>query len=96
MRLPVQDNAQRPPKIMLMGYPILAPHELLALMYERSRAEFDKFVLGPNPLSAFWQHLRPDDPRMLGHPVKQIGDYQNKVVPLRIHGDGVPIGKAKT
>ena len=32
---------------------------------------------------------------MLGHPVKQIGDYQNKVVPLRIHGDGVPIGKAK-
>ena len=40
--------------------------------------------------------IRDDDQRLLGHPAGRLDrDARCKVVPMRLHGDGVPIGKKK-
>ena len=51
------------------------------------------FILGPKPLSAFWANIPDSSPQYTGHPAKPI-HVKDKLIPLRLHGDGVPIGKA--
>ena len=51
-------------------------------------------VLGPSPLHQFWDQMAPDHPLLHGHPILRIPNYNNRVAPLRIHGDAVPIGTA--
>ena len=47
----------------------------------------------PNPLAKFWDHIGESDTRLAGHPLRFIPDYKNKVVPLRLHGDGMPAAR---
>eukprot|EP00974_Lingulodinium_polyedra_P102564 9931994-Lingulodinium_polyedra.AAC.1 len=68
----------------------------MSSMYEHNRPEFDKYVCGPSPLSDFWNHLDESHPWMLTHPVRLVPNYRNCAVPLRLHGDGVPIGKGQS
>ena len=75
-----------------LRYPVMLPHEFLAVMYLQHRSKFDAFILGPQPLSECWGHIPADSPQYVGHPAKHI-EPKDQLVPLRLHGDGVPIGK---
>ena len=74
-----------------LRYPVMLP---LAVMYLQHRSEFDAFILGSQPLSEIWEHIPADSPQYVGHPAKHI-EPKDQLVPLRLHGDGVPIGKGK-
>ena len=39
-------------------------------------------------------HIPADSPQYVEHPAKHI-EPKDQLVPLRLHGDGVPIGKGK-
>jgi len=93
-KVPLMDVAKKPPKMSEYPYPIMLPHEFLSVMYEHHRWEFDTFIQGPKPLSAFWSNIPDSSPQYTGHPAKHISD-KDRLIPLRLHGDGVPIGKAK-
>eukprot|EP00974_Lingulodinium_polyedra_P103470 10018829-Lingulodinium_polyedra.AAC.1 len=51
------------------------------------------YVVGPEPLDSFWSGMPDNDPRTIGHPAFRNRGYENRLIPLRIHGDKVPIGK---
>jgi hypothetical protein len=93
--LPIWDAAARPPSAKAIDYPFLLPHEVLADMYENFRMEFERFWLGPEALERFWDSIPDNDPRMIGHPVSRTAGYRQRAIPLRLHGDGVPVGKAR-
>ena len=93
--LPLKVENTKPEQTIDAPYPILFPHELLANMYLEHREEFDKYCLGDMALADFWSCFNESDPRLAGHPLCSVPDYQNKVVPLRLHGDGVPVAKRR-
>ena len=95
VKLTVWNKAARPPACAEVNWPILLPHELLASLYSGYKDEFDKFWLGSAPLASWWGHVPDDDPRLQGHPVRRLDNFRNRVIPIRLHGDGVPVGKAK-
>ena len=45
-------------------------------------------------MSEFRWHVPADSPEYVKHPAKHI-EPKDQLVPLRLHGDGVPIGKGK-
>ena len=73
----------------------MLPHELLAFMYSKKRSEFNDFIIGSGSPSNFWTEVPLTDPRYVGHPAKAVRQKE-MLIPLRIHGDGVPVGKGKT
>ena len=70
----------------------MLPHEFLAAMWEFNRGEFKKCCLGTAPLSNFWDNVERDSLQLAGHPLLGMHDFVQKAIPLRMHGDGVPIG----
>ena len=76
-------------------YPVMLPHELLASIYTAYPNKFQTYIVGPRPLRDFWTRIDADDPRIRAHPVLRVERYADRAIPLRLHGDGVPIGKAK-
>ena len=93
-KVPLIDVAKTPRKMSEYPYPIMLPHEFLSVMYEHHRWEFNTFIQGPKPLSAFWSNIPDSSPQYTGHPAKHI-DNKDKLIPLRLHGDGVPTGQAQ-
>ena len=74
-----------------LKFTMLLPHELFATMFKSYNEFFRRCVCsGSDELVKFWND-------MAGHPalndnvVLDIDDYKNKVVPLGLHGDGVPV-----
>ena len=79
----------------VVDFPILLPHELIASIYERYPEEFELRISGrPGKVEAFWNEMRDNDPRIFQHPIVHQADYDRFCIPLRLHGDGVPFGKA--
>ena len=98
VKLPMKSpNAQgrNQPGIVEQSWPIMLPHELIACMYVDYPQEFAKYILGPQPLADFWAGMRHDDPRLRSHPVTRVENFRERAVPMKLHGDGVPVGKAK-
>ena len=94
-KVPMHDPTMHPPQIVEYDYPISFLHEWLAALYEHYPAQFNAHIVGgQGAVSAFWAGMRPDDPRLFNHPVTQVPGYQHKCIPLRIHGDAAPYGKA--
>ena len=93
--LPLWDAASHPPARVTRNYGVALPHELIACLFSDFRPFFDKYILGEEPLEAFWSHIPEDDVRLLGHPVTMAADWRSRAIPLRLHGDAVPVGKAK-
>eukprot|EP00969_Alexandrium_andersonii_P259417 11471375-Alexandrium_andersonii.AAC.1 len=76
-------------------FPILLPHELMAAMHSKYPIAFQDYVLGEdNAIAEFWASVKPNDPRLIDHPVVNTPGYESLTVPLRLHGDGVPFGRA--
>ena len=93
--LTLWNAASRPPSAEPVQWPFLLRHEILAYMFENFRGGFDNHFVGPAPLSNFWDSVPVNDPRLTGHPVRGTLDYRQRAIPLRLHGDGVPVGKAR-
>ena len=83
------------PGLVEAKYPIMLPHELLASLWTHYPNYFKRYVLGEEPLQNFWEHVPVDGPWLRGHPVRRIKDFTKWAIPLRLHGDGVPVAKAK-
>ena len=97
IELPLWETRARPAPTKIMSpYPILLPHELFAMMHSKAPGEFQEFVVGRGSLLDFWQGIPAGDPRLVGHPVGRRSDDEKALtIPVRLHGDGVPIGKGK-
>ena len=96
IEVPMRDVKKRPPAVVPVGCPVMMPHEWLAAMWARSRSEFNDYILGGAGSSpaGFWEHVRAADPRLSCHPAKHV-EPKRMLIPLRVHGDGVPVGKGK-
>ena len=94
-KLLLRDGSTRPPTQVEQEYPILFPHEFLSNMHDNHFSEFQKYCVGSEPLAAFWNEIPATDNRLIGHPVRHIPNYQDTVIPLRLHGDGVPIARTR-
>jgi hypothetical protein len=68
---------------------ILFPHVWFATLGERHHAAFQTVLVGSSDPAAYWRSLRgwPGFPDALNQP----GVDTSKVIPLAIHGDGVPV-----
>ena len=70
---------------------ILLPHELFAHMWDKERAAFHQLLLGGDgQLQRFWASMA-GSPQFQEHPIHRVENFQDKAIPLSIHGDGVPI-----
>ena len=64
-------------------------------MYEHHRAHFDRLNRGSKPRAAVWKNMPDGYVRFAGHPTIRRANWRDRVKPLRLHGDGVPVGKAR-
>eukprot|EP00969_Alexandrium_andersonii_P345620 15276717-Alexandrium_andersonii.AAC.1 len=70
---------------------MLLPHVLFSLLFHNYPAAFKARVCpGPDKLKHFWSEMR-GHPQLENHPMLDIDGYDTKVIPLSLHGDGVPI-----
>ena len=94
--LPAWDERPKPrPRQIECNFPFMLPHEMLSFLYSEFRDEFNKRFLGTQPLAQFWNNISTDDPRLQGHPMHNVQGWRDVFIPLRIHGDAVPVGKSK-
>ena len=81
-----------PQKGVERDYPILFPHMFMYGMYHDFSSESDKFVVGTGQ---FRTNIPWSDPCPEGHPLSRKHGGRDCAIPLRRHGGGVPIAKAK-
>ena len=62
---------------------MLLPHQLFVASLWRDYPETWRSSVLPDERSGFSQ--------MESHPIRDVADYKSKVVPLAVHGDGVPV-----
>ena len=92
--LPMWDAKAKPPKVVVNKFPFMLPHELLAALFENQPAKFQRYFLGSRPLEEFWAIVGPQSLQLNGHPVKDHPNFRSRAIPLKLHGDGVPVGKS--
>ena len=93
---PLRDVSLRPGKFAQTGvfkYPVMMPHELMHCLFTSHRHVFDRYILGSCSPSEFWSNVPEEDDRFVGHPAKRLA--KDMLIPLRLHGDGVPVGKVQ-
>ena len=76
---------------------VYLPHEVFASIYTNYPAAFRKiFASDKEECEHFWTAVE-DHPALVGHPIKDVPNWQSKTVPLSLHGDGTPIaGRGKS
>jgi hypothetical protein len=57
------------------------------VMHKEYPVVWEKLLRGCGP-HFFWDQAPPDDPRLAGHPVRDMEGYRERAVPLVLHGDG--------
>ena len=76
---------------------MLLPHELFSVIYHSYKAVWSKTVApSVDTVKKFWHAVRLH-PQMQDHPMKAKPSWNERTVPIAVHGDGVPIvgvGKA--
>lgn len=85
-----------------ISVPCMAPHLVVAHLYEHHRWRFDELLFGgpfkEADLLSFWKSVvERKDPRIIKHPMALRPDWAKKAIPISIHGDAVPcvsVGKA--
>jgi hypothetical protein len=71
--------------------PMLLPHVLFAAIYEHYPLMFDKIIYGSlGTCRKFWQAVK-GSPHFDSHPVRHRAGFEDKCIPLKIHGDGTPV-----
>ena len=70
---------------------MLLPHQLFASLWRDYPETWRSSVLpDEQTLHRFWSAV-DSHPQMESHPIRDVADYKSKVVPLAVHGDGVPV-----
>ena len=69
---------------------VLLPSEVLCWMWARKRERFMD-MLGAG-LREFWSQVRPDDPKLVGHPMCGREGWQDYAIPLVLHCNSVQYG----
>ena len=68
---------------------ILLPHEMFSALYEISEA-WTRSIFFESKLKLFWKGFQ-GHPALTNHPILKVPSYQNKVIPVALHGDEVPV-----
>lgn len=82
----------------LIDQPIALPHLMFSALYRESSSVFMQHMIpgGADQVQRFWQSMA-GHPALAGHPMVGVPGWQDKFIPLSLHGDGVPVtgvGKA--
>ena len=84
-------------------FPVLAPHEVFAYLFEHDKKRFYNLFMNADEeggrLKRFWDAgVKRKDPRIVGHDMEtRHAGWRTKAVPIMVHGDGVPcvrVGKS--
>jgi len=71
--------------------PMLLPHTLFAGIYEHFPLMWEKIIYGSiGTCRKFWAAVR-GSPQFAAHPVRHRVGFEEKCIPLKIHGDGTPV-----
>jgi hypothetical protein len=71
--------------------PMLLPHTLFAGIYEHYPLMWEKIIYGSlGTCRKFWAAVR-GSPQFAAHPVRHRVGFEEKCIPLKIHGDGTPV-----
>ena len=101
IHMPSAETYELPLKILkgpdkgvhLMPHYYMAPHVLMSYLHNAFPKDFAQKILGTkDAMAEFWAGVPSTDPR-LEQLRKDHPDYRKCVVPLVIHGDGVPCTK---
>ena len=70
---------------------VIAPHELFAMLHDNYKADFDKRIGTLKKNKEYWECANiVGDPQFKDHPVLTIPRYNERCIPIAIHGDGGP------
>ena len=71
---------------------ILDPHELFSWLYHAHPEQFGRMMFGGDNanIRKFWGDMR-DHPSFAEHPVCRRPELETHIVPIIMHGDGVPV-----
>ena len=50
---------------------------------------------GSCQLEDFWNSFNPRDRRLATHTITTVPNYKSRAIPMRVHSDGVPVGRNK-
>ena len=95
-RIPKLFQRQLPMKHTSLGkfvrsVPMLLPHTLFAAIYEHYPLMWEKIIYGSRlTCQKFWRAVE-GSPQFASHEVRHRADYEEKCIPLKIHGDGTPV-----
>ena len=71
--------------------PMLLPHTLFSAIYEHYPLMWEKIIYGGRlQCRRFWSAVE-GSPQFASHPVRHRVGYEEKCIPLKIHGDGTPV-----
>jgi hypothetical protein len=87
--VPLADSSGANPT--MMAQEMLLPHVWFSIMFNSYYSSFcEKICANREQISEFWRSQR-GSPRMQGHPVTSRTGYMRRCIPIRLHGDGVPV-----
>jgi hypothetical protein len=70
---------------------VFFPHEWFAEMYNKYPDAFRQTIVpSTEKLEEFWNAME-GNPQMDGHPLRARTGFQRRAVPIKLHGDGVPV-----
>jgi hypothetical protein len=71
--------------------PMMLPHTLFAAIYEHYPVMWDRIIYGSRGTCIkFWQAVSGSQ-HFAAHPVRHRENYEERCIPLKIHGDGTPV-----
>ncbi len=74
--------------------PVLLPHEVFGLLYEKNRAQFHSVLNTSQNVSYWTESFKNEPPWLRLHPMREhILGHMNEVTPLRVFGDETGISK---
>ena len=76
---------------IIRSVPMLLPHTLFSAIYEHYPLMWEKIIYGSRlTCMKFWDAVK-GSPQFAAHKVKFRDGFQEKCIPLKIHGDGTPV-----
>ena len=88
LRLPMKHSSLGK---FVRSVPMMLPHTLFAAIYEHYPVMWDRIIYGSRGTCIkFWQAVSGSQ-HFAAHPVRHRENYEERCIPLKIHGDGTPV-----
>jgi len=76
---------------IIRSVPMLLPHTLFSAIYEHYPLMWEKIIYGSRlTCMKFWNAVQ-GSPHFASHPVRFRVGFEERCIPLKIHGDGTPV-----